>query len=90
MLGTELDGSGISQQLIGSCRTHRKDAGDPQLPLRQRAGLVERDHAHGCQPLEACPSTPLRAAGDSADTIETGVEMTSAHGQEITRRTSAR
>ena len=35
-------------------------------------------------------STPFRAAADSAETIETGVEMTSAHGQEITSSTSAR
>ena len=30
-------------------------------------------------------STPLRAAAAMADTTETGVEMTSAHGHEITR-----
>ena len=35
-------------------------------------------------------STPLRAAAASADTTETGVEITSAHGQEMTRSTSAR
>ena len=35
-------------------------------------------------------STPLRAAPASAATIETGVEMTSAHGQDTTSRTSAR
>ena len=35
-------------------------------------------------------STPFRAAAASADTIETGVEMTSAHGQEMTSSTSER
>ncbi len=35
-------------------------------------------------------STPLRAAAASADTIETGVEMTSAHGHEMTSSTSER
>ena len=35
-------------------------------------------------------STPFRAAPASAATIETGVEMTSAHGHETTSRTSAR
>ena len=35
-------------------------------------------------------STPRRAAPASAETIDTGVEMTSAHGHEITSRTSAR
>src|SRR6266542_404576 len=35
-------------------------------------------------------STPLRAAPASAATTDTGVEMTSAHGQETTSRTSAR
>ena len=35
-------------------------------------------------------STPLRAAPASAATIETGVEITSAHGQETTSSTSAR
>ena len=33
-------------------------------------------------------STPLRAAAASADTIDTGVEITSAHGQEMTSSTS--
>src|SRR5262245_2606456 len=35
-------------------------------------------------------STPLRAAAESADTTDTGVEITSAHGQAITSNTSAR
>ncbi len=35
-------------------------------------------------------STPLRAAAASAETIDTGVEMTSAHGHEMTSRTSER
>ena len=35
-------------------------------------------------------STPFRAAAASADTIETGVEITSAHGQEMTSSTSER
>ena len=35
-------------------------------------------------------STPLRAAAASAETIETGVEMTSAHGHEMTSSTSER
>src|SRR4051812_38534185 len=35
-------------------------------------------------------STPLRAAPASAATIDTGVEMTSAHGQETTSSTRAR
>ena len=34
--------------------------------------------------------TPLRAAAASADTIETGVEITSAHGHEMTSSTSDR
>ena len=35
-------------------------------------------------------NTPFRAAAASADTIDTGVEMTRAHGQEMTSRTSDR
>ena len=35
-------------------------------------------------------STPLRAAAASAATIDTGVEMTSAHGHDTTSSTSAR
>src|SRR3954469_21599610 len=35
-------------------------------------------------------NTPLRAAAASAATIETGVEITSAHGQDTTSSTSAR
>ena len=35
-------------------------------------------------------STPLRAAAASAETIDTGVEMTSAHGHEMTSSTSER
>ncbi len=35
-------------------------------------------------------STPWRAAPASAETIDTGVEMTSAHGQATTSTTSAR
>ena len=35
-------------------------------------------------------STPFRAAAASADTIDTGVEITSAHGHEMTSSTSAR
>jgi hypothetical protein len=35
-------------------------------------------------------STPRLAAADTAATIETGVEITSAHGHETTSRTSAR
>jgi len=35
-------------------------------------------------------STPLRAAPASAATIETGVEITSAHGHDTTSSTSAR
>ena len=34
--------------------------------------------------------TPFRAAAARAATMLTGVEMTSAHGQAMTRRTSAR
>ena len=34
--------------------------------------------------------TPFRAAPDSAATIDTGVEMTSAHGHDTTSSTSAR
>jgi hypothetical protein len=35
-------------------------------------------------------STPFRAAAASAETIDTGVDITSAQGQEITSRTSER
>ena len=35
-------------------------------------------------------NTPLRAAPASAATIDTGVEITSAHGHDTTSRTSAR
>ena len=35
-------------------------------------------------------STPFRAAVAIADTTDTGVEITSAHGHEITSSTSAR
>ena len=62
-------------------------------PFGQRARLVERDGADVRQPLERAPpliSTPLRAAAASAETTETGVEMTSAHGHEMTSSTSAR
>src|SRR4029450_13575150 len=43
--------------------------------------------SRGAPPLM---SPPLRAAADNAATIDTGVEMTNAHGHEMTSSTRAR
>ena len=69
------------------------DADDFRRAPRQRAGLVERDAPHAAARSRCAPpliSTPFRAAPASAATIDTGVEITSAHGQETTSSTSAR
>jgi len=65
-------------------------AGRPsvRVPVLSNATQRMRSVRSRCAP--PLISTPLRAAPASAATIETGVEITSAHGQETTSSTSAR
>ena len=92
MLGARLDRRGVAQHLAGG----RADGStsvtrsSPFVSVPVLSNATTRTPASRSRCAPPLTSTPLRAAADSADTIETGVEMTSAHGQEITSSTSAR
>ena len=65
-------------------------AGSPRVSVPVLSNAIARTAARRSRCAPPLMSTPLRAAADSADTIDTGVEMTSAHGHEITSSTSDR
>ena len=93
VFGPPLDRGGQSDDNRRRFGAERNDVHHLRRAAGQRAGLVERDAADALARSRCAPpliSTPFRAAPASAATIETGVEMTSAHGQETTSRTSAR
>ena len=83
-------------------RDNRGRAGAVQRRRRRRPPARRASACRSCRTRRSGPgwsrsrctppliSTPLRAAPASAATIDTGVEMTSAHGHETTSRTSAR
>ena len=65
-------------------------AGSPRVSVPVLSNATARTAASRSRWAPPLISTPFRAAAESADTIDTGVEITSAHGQEMTSRTSAR
>ena len=78
-------------------RASRRSSGDDADDVERRwvnvpvlSNATQRTSARRSRCAPPLIRTPLRAAAASAETIETGVEMTSAQGQEITSRTSAR
>ena len=69
---------------------HADDVELPVVSVPVLSNATQRTAASRSRCAPPLMSTPLRAAAASAETIETGVEITSAHGQEITSSTSAR
>ena len=71
---------------------HRDHVVDGQRAPRERPGLVERTAHRRVLEVHAALDNDHRcaAAAERGETIETGVDMTSAHGQAITSSTSAR
>ena len=94
MLGARFDGGGSGKQLgLGDpcCRDARTSrAATPRVSVPVLSNAIARIAASRSRCTPPLTSTPRRAAPASADTIDTGVEITSAHGHETTSSTSAR
>ena len=65
-------------------------SGAPRVSVPVLSNAMQRTTLVRSRCTPPLMSTPLRAAPASAATIETGVEMTSAHGHDTTSSTSAR
>ena len=61
MIREALDRCGQPQHIVLSGAGHRHDRPHCHLAVRQRAGLVERHHAHPGQPLECSPALDQHA-----------------------------
>ena len=71
-------------------RSPRSRAGSPRVSVPVLSNATARTAARRSRCAPPLMRTPLRAAAESADTIDTGVEMTSAQGHEITSSTRDR
>ena len=66
------------------------DLGVPRVSVPVLSNATQRTWLARSRCAPPLISTPLRAAPASAATIDTGVEITRAHGHETTSSTSAR
>ena len=73
-----------------SAESRRRRAATPFVSVPVLSNATHRTVPTRSRCTPPLINTPLRAAVAMADTTETGVEMTSAQGHEITSRTSAR
>ena len=95
VLGSRFDGGG-GQQRVGRCRAGcvldrpATTVGSPWVSVPVLSNATVRTAASRSRCAPPLMSTPRRAAVASAATIDTGVEITSAHGHATTSSTSAR
>ena len=94
MLGSGFDRGGVTKNLVAddspAVAMTSFTRGSPRVSVPVLSNATTRTSASRSRWAPPLMSTPFLAAAESAATIETGVEITSAQGQAMTRSTSER